>query len=533
MWKVKKMSVVPRALIIVMALALVMALTAPVAQAATPEEIEDAIEDGLTWLAGEQNADGSWGAWEQVALTGLAVLKFETHAIFMGMSPFDPAYTYHENVENGLDYIFDNAQEALSPLISPHGNPDPDGDGGIYFTTDGHETYNTGIALMAIAASDAPSRVVNVTGSVVDGWTYEEVAQDIVDYLAWGQNDAGNEEGGWGYWENDVGWSDNSNSGYATLGLGYAEAPAPWGFGLAIPAFVFSELNIWIDYIQNQPGPGDDGLESDPDGGSGYYSPDYWVNILKTGNLLQQMCLVGDTTTTPRVQDAVDYMERHWNDPNQDPGWKGDTTPNYQACFTTMKGFQCLGIEIIDVGGPLNWYDDMADAIVTTQNADGSWPGDSWGDSQLTTCWAMLTLEKAAPPQLALLPPFDTNPPGTDHTVTAVYKIAGVPQVGVEIQFEVIAGPNAGDAGSDVTDANGEATFTYTGDGGTGTDTIEATAVDPAGAPLISSQATKVWEAPPQVPSMTWWGIAAAAIILGLLIPLGLRRRRLLASRSR
>jgi len=91
----------------------------------------------------------------------------------------------------------------------------------------------------------------------------------------------------------------------------------------------------------------------------------------------------------------------------------------------------------------------------------------------------------------------------------------------------------AGDAGSDITDANGEATFTYTGDGGTGTDTIEATAVDPAGAPLISSQATKVWEVPPQVPSMTWWGIAAAAIILGLLIPLGLRRRRLLASRSR
>ena len=145
----------------------------------------------------------------------------------------------------------------------------------------------------------------------------------------------------------------------------------------------------------------------------------------------------------------------------------------------------------------------------------------------------MLTLEKAAPPQLALLPPFDTNRPGTDHTVTAIYKIAGVPQVGVEIQFEVIAGPNVGESGSDTTDANGEATFTYTGDGGASTDTIKATAVDPTGAPLISSQATKVWERPPQVPSMTWWGIAAAAIILGLLIPLGLRRRRLLASRSR
>ena len=138
----------------------------------------------------------------------------------------------------------------------------------------------------------------------------------------------------------------------------------------------------------------------------------------------------------------------------------------------------------------------------------------------------MLTLEKAAPPQLGLLPPFDSNPPGASHTVTAVYKIAGVAQVGVEIQFEVIAGPNTGDTGSNTTDVNGEATFTYAGDGGTGTDTIRATAVDAAGAPLISAQATKVWEAP-SVPSMTWWGITAAVVILVFLIPLSLRRRSL------
>jgi len=90
---------------------------------------------------------------------------------------------------------------------------------------------------------------------------------------------------------------------------------------------VFTELNIWIDYIQND-------VDGDiDDGGSGYEAPWDWVNILKTGNLLQQMSLVGDTTATPRVQAAVDYMETHWNDANQDPGWKGGlwyTTPNYQ-----------------------------------------------------------------------------------------------------------------------------------------------------------------------------------------------------------
>ena len=511
---------------IALVLILAIGLYAPVVQAATPAEIEESIAKGLEWLADTQNPNGSWGTWNEVARTGLAVLKFETHATFMGMSPFDSAYAYHENVEKGLDYIFNNShyidifpQTAGDPDIHPAG-----GNGkGVYCYVVGkdsfHRMYETGIALMAICASTEPGRTVTIGSQ--SGRTYEEVAGDIVDYLAFGQNDpiTGNYRGGWRYYEN-YGNSDNSISGYTTLGLSYAEAPAPWGFGLTIPAFVFSELNMWVDYIQT------DVVGGTNDGGSGYTAPNNWVNILKTGNLLNQMVLLGDTKVTPRVQDAVDYIERHWNDANWDPGWKGATTPHYQACFTTMKGFQALGIEEIDVGGPLNWYDDMADAIVTTQNADGSWPSDDWGDPQLTTCWAMLTLEKAAPPALVLLPPFDTNPPGMSHTVTAEYKIAGVPQAGVQIDFEVIAGPNTGESGSGITDASGRATFTYTSNGVEGTDIIEARAIDSdTGVVLVSSQATKSWQRPPQVPAMTQWGIMAAIIILVILTPLTLRRR--------
>lgn len=134
------------------------------------------------------------------------------------------------------------------------------------------------------------------------------------------------------------------------------------------------------------------------------------------------------------------------------------------------------------------------------------------------------SIEQPRIPQLELLPASATNPPDTDHTVTAIYELDGFPLAGNTIDFEVTAGPNVGEMGSDVTDANGEATFTYTGDGGEGTDTIEATA------PLASSQATKVWEIiitpppPPQVPGITGWGIMAAAILLAILIPLALRR---------
>jgi hypothetical protein len=499
-------------------------LTPSMAQAATPAEIDAAIEAGLQWLAAHQNADGSWVGGYNVARTGLAVLKFETHATFMGMSPFDPAYVYSGNVQAGLDYIFNNCHSVAIGLQDGN-DPDTNGNGiGVKAHHPGnssHEMYEVGIALMAISASQSPDRVVGGAGSQA-GRRYEDVAQDIVDFIAWAQRDAaGCSEGGWRYTAN-YGDSDNSISGYVTLGLHYAVSGPPWGFGLTVPAWVYGQLNTFVGNVQ-------DPVNGEQRDGGSWYVPcaSDWVNILKTGNLLSEMALVGDTQATGRVQDALDYMERHWNDPNPDPGWKGFAQPHYQACFTTMKGFQALGIEEIEVGGsPVNWYDEMADAIVNSQNPDGSWPVDSWGDSQLTTCWAMLTLQKAAPPALELEPAIDTNPVGTDHTVNAIYKVAGEPQAGVQINFEVTAGPNAGDSGTDITNASGVATFTYTGDGGAGTDTIVATAVDASGAEMISARATKEWTAPSSaIPAITGWGIAAA--VLGLAAVSIVSRRKL------
>ncbi len=519
---------------IMIAAMLLLALLVPAtATAATQAEIEQSCEDGLAWLAGQQNWDGSWvGGCNSVGTTALAVLKFETHAVFMGMSPFDPAYAYHQNVEDGLDYIFTHTHTiAIATSPQPHGDPDTNGNGlGVfsYYPCGSppwsHATYETGIALMAVCASQEPTRTVGV-GDLA-GWTYTQVAQDMVDYFAFGQNDADWERGGWRYYHNS-GDSDNSTTGYATLGLSYAEAPAPWGFGLTVPSFVFDELEIWIDYIQND-------VNGDlNDGGSGYTNPNSWVNILKTGNLLNEMALVGDTQVTGRVQDAIDYMERSWNIGNPDPGWKwswnGATgQPHYQACFTSMKGFQALGIDTFGAG-PINWYNEMADAIVGSQQGDGGWPSDYWGGRVNATAWALLTMEKAAPPALQLIPPVATNPVGTSHTVTAIYKIGGQPQADVRIDFEIIGGPNDDEpVSSEITNASGEATFTYTGDGGAGVDVIKATAIDATGAVLVSATAEKTWiAAPPPVPGITGWGILTCTLILaGLTVAMLLRRKQ-------
>jgi sugar lactone lactonase YvrE len=100
-------------------------------------------------------------------------------------------------------------------------------------------------------------------------------------------------------------------------------------------------------------------------------------------------------------------------------------------------------------------------------------------------------------PALELSPPVATNIVGTPHTVTATVTNGGAPVAGVPVNFSV-AGPNGPLGGIDVTDANGEATFTYTGML-TGTDTITAGAVV-FGVP-VGDTAQKTWIAPG--PSLT------------------------------
>ena len=381
-------------------LVLMVCLIALMATSATKEEIEASIDAGIAWLVTQQYVDGSWGYYYyyNVATTGLAVIKLEDRAFELGFSsPFDPAYPYSANVIAGLDFIFSKAY-TISIGPQPAGDPDSDGDGiGVYFSSYWYNTYETGIALMAIAGSRDPTRVVSVMGSAVDGWTYGDVVQDAVDYLAWGQNDSGTPRGAWGYTHN-YGWSDNSNSGYAVLGLDFAESPT-FGFNATIPDFVKSELNVWIDYIQND-------VDGDTnDGGSGYEAPYSWVNILKTGNLIYQMAFFGDTKSTPRVQDAVDYIQRHWNDNNDDPGFRPH---HYQAMYCLMKGLERMGIETINVGGSdIDWFDEISTIVVGSQYADGSWPYDPWGDNIMSTEWALLTLERVVP---AIKVPIDIKP---------------------------------------------------------------------------------------------------------------------------
>lgn len=385
--------------------------------AATEEEIEQSIIDGLAWLAEDQDdVDGSWGASDKTAQTCFALIKLQDRAYELEYeSPFDPEYDYSDNVIAGWEYVFNNGIYKQTPLaIQVHGvnNDDPDTNGngyGVYFASfGGHPTYTTGICLMALEASGTPGRL-NDAGIDYDGDavpdSFFDIAQDATDWLAFAQADGGSDEGGWDYnaLDNQAtnGWADNSNSGYAVLGLAAAE-----GFGCTVPAWVRTELNFWINTIQ-------DPVDGDADdGGSWYESGWSWVNQLKTGNLIFQMTFYGDGPGDTRFDDAIDYIERHWQDMTNDPGWGYTLDPaDYQAMYCLMKGLEYSGVDLIDTDGDTvsdnDWFnqeptavpsEDFASVLVAQQNPDGSWPTCNWGNPTLCTIWALLTLEKVTPP---------------------------------------------------------------------------------------------------------------------------------------
>jgi len=389
---------------ILVIMGLMVGLIAVPAQAVTEEEIGDSIEAGIAWLASVQNGDGSWGPadTDRYGTTGLILVKLQDRAFEMGYDgPFDPDYPLKANVENGLDFLFGSASTvAITTQLA--GDPDTDGDGlGVYVA---NRTYDTAILMMAIAAGRDPAQVV--AAGALTGWTYGDVLQDLADWMAYAQTDTGNGRGGWFY--NAVNGGsvvDQSNAGYAMLGLLYAQAPL-YGYQSDIPGFVADELEYWIDYIQSD---WDDGINTDYDGGSGYTAPDYWVNSLKTGNLLTQMAFFGDDPSAERVLAALDYIGAHWND-DWVQGWgKGMAVAQYQATYCLMKGFETMGIPVDGVPGVADWYQDMADEIVAEQNVSGSWPSSPayvwyygtpshYVSPELSTAWALLTLERFAPP---------------------------------------------------------------------------------------------------------------------------------------
>jgi hypothetical protein len=385
------------------------------AQAATQQEITNAINKGLAWIASQQQPDGSWlfynnppAPWPtvDVATTGLVLLEFEKRAKDSGKNPFDTNpqsptyYSYATNVLKGFNYLFKYAEG--------------DSNGIHYPNIGSYDVYNTSIAMMPIAMSNDQNRVIEI--GALYGKTYKEALQGMMNWMVFAQNKSGCEVGGWGYGAPSPGWADNSNSGYASLGIGFAADFPPQGFGLTIPKTVLEGLETFTNNVQVTSGPYVGGSIYNPCWGG--YPGGGWVNILKTGNLLAGLGLIGKLEDDPRVQSAIGFIQTYWNAPacnfGDGCGWIGD----YQAMFTMMKGLDIFGIKELTVSGnKIDWFDVVSTYIVNDQNPIGYWVSTASVEGvspTINTAWALLTLERVVPGYVLNVPLYWQNDPGPD-----------------------------------------------------------------------------------------------------------------------
>ncbi len=166
-------------------------------KAATEAEKQTAIDNGLAWLASQQQADGSWnyagGSYNEAA-TGAALLAFvEQKNKPLGWNGKD----YTAVVNKAVTYLLKNANAVDISTANWWGFKGKNNSGkGLDWYGNGETTYTTGIVLPAICRMTAgivtPTTVINGTGNAnVDGLTYAQVIQQVVDLWVWGQTGTG------------------------------------------------------------------------------------------------------------------------------------------------------------------------------------------------------------------------------------------------------------------------------------------------------------------------------------------------------
>ena len=488
--------------------------------------INMAIQDGLRFLWTNQVSRttnfpaGTTTSWNNsgfaYADTSLVVLAFENQG-YKITANVAPTRLYEKYiVRRGLNFVLTNLS-TIALANTPAGN-NPClvvGDcTGLQPPAD--QGYTTALAILSLAGSGAFGQVNSEVAGFTNGKTYGDIAQRLVNALAWGQNDSGTGRGGWYYTFNSTA-SDGSTLGWDMLALADAEAS-----GLTVPAWVKTEFATVLAV------PGGGQLNSD-----GTF--DYQANgALSNSNVgpgkngigLQALFLIGEFAGT-RV-DAVKNTINSWWPGAPAPAniggdaWATGHIGSAYAMFNNFKGLRLHGVTTLpavnrsthvwkflgSTGVEDDWYADYQDWFVANQSAPATTTGGTWGPIMNFSCCASGDAIETAVAELilspvalvapdptlfssvGLSPAAATNPVGTSHTVTAFTQAAnGAPVPGVTINFSVLTGPNAGRTGSGTTGADGKTTFTYNDTGGAGTDTIQAF----IGTNLSSNVVTKTW----------------------------------------
>jgi squalene-hopene/tetraprenyl-beta-curcumene cyclase len=123
----------------------------------------------------------------------------------------------------------------------------------------------------------------------------------------------------------------------------------------------------------------------------------------------KSMLFAGLAPEDARVKAAWDWVRRNYRfDENPGLGQQGRYYYLHAVARALFAAGQATLVPVVDgkdAGAPRNWRDDLCDALLSSQRADGSWvnAADRWQEGQpdLVTAYALLALEEAIKPVLA------------------------------------------------------------------------------------------------------------------------------------
>lgn len=145
----------------------------------------------------------------------------------------------------------------------------------------------------------------------------------------------------------------------------------------------------------------------------------------------------------------------------------GSSSPvTFQMMLSEGTGAVLFQYKTVDLGGG-NPATRGGTATIGTRNSNAVVSGEylqwSYNVPVVPNESAIATSAQVMTANLSLAPANAVNRPGTSHTVTATATSStGAPVPGVTVTFDVLTGPNSAADGSAVTNAAGQASFTYT-----------------------------------------------------------------------
>jgi squalene-hopene/tetraprenyl-beta-curcumene cyclase len=362
-------------------------MAAPPAIPASPtdvsfkNELQIAINRGLTWLEKNQDAKGHWSNPELPALTAMALMCFKG----------DPAGKYDKSesalLKKGYAFLLAN--------VKP--------DGGIYQTN--YVTYNTALGMMALLVANKPD--------------YEPIIRKARQFLVGLQTDFG-----------EAGKADEPFDG----GIGYGSRYKHSDMGntlMALEALYYSrhltidkgagekELNYeaaihFLQSCQNLPSVNkQDWVSDDPkDKGGFVYYPGHSMaggvtnpvtgkvalrsyGSISYGGMLSYL-YANLKKDDSRVKAVLDWLRGNYS-LNENPGMGPEGLFFYYHTMTkALSVAEIPELQLTD-GKRVAWRKEVAMKLLNLQNRDGSWANENgrWmeKDPVLVTAYAVMSLE--------------------------------------------------------------------------------------------------------------------------------------------